>query len=86
MGSSAKICCLLCAIRGKFLLRQAIDELPRIYSEVLILRSLEELSDAETALCVGITTTMVKVRAHRGKAMLRDELDMPSCIQNDRLV
>jgi RNA polymerase sigma-70 factor (ECF subfamily) len=36
----------------EILLRQAIDELPRIYSEVLILRSLEELSVAETALRV----------------------------------
>ncbi len=52
-------------------LRAAVDQLPPIYREVLVLRDLEELNQEETASALGINVSLVKVRLHRARMMLQ---------------
>lgn len=52
-------------------LREAVQHLPPIYREVLVLRDLEELNQEETASALGIPVTLVKVRLHRARMMLQ---------------
>jgi RNA polymerase sigma-70 factor (ECF subfamily) len=54
--------------------REAVQELPEIYREVVVLRDLEELNQEETAAALGIAITLVKVRLHRGRMMLQKKL------------
>lgn len=56
------------------LLRQAIDGLPEIYRNIVILRDIEEMDIRETAAALGISEGAVKVRLHRARAMLQREL------------
>lgn len=56
------------------LLEEAILELPEQYRTVLMLRDIEELTTAETADALGLSEENVKVRLHRGHAMLRSWL------------
>lgn len=53
------------------LLEEAILELPEQYRTVLMLRDVEELSTAETAVALSLTEENVKVRLHRGHGMVR---------------
>ena len=53
----------------------AIDELPDPYRVVFVLRDVEGMSSAETAECLGVTEEVVRVRLHRAKAMLRDNVE-----------
>jgi len=55
-------------------MRKAIDGLPAIYRNVLLLRDIEELDVRETAAALGITEGSVKVRLHRARAMLQRDL------------
>lgn len=55
-------------------LREAVEQLPPIYREVLVLRDLEELNQEETAKALGISITLVKVRLHRARMMLQKML------------
>ena len=57
------------------LVRQAIVELPEQYSEVLVLRDIQELDTNETARELGITPNAVKIRLHRARQALRTKLD-----------
>ena len=52
-------------------LREAVEQLPPLYREVLVLRDLEELNQEETASALGIKVTLVKVRLHRARMMLQ---------------
>ena len=54
--------------------RAAVQDLPQIYREVVVLRDLEELNQEETALALGIPITLVKVRLHRGRIMMQKKL------------
>lgn len=56
------------------LLASAIDRLPEHYRTVFVLREVEGLSTAETAECLALTEDAVKVRLHRAKAKLRDDV------------
>jgi len=56
------------------LLEEAVLELPGQYRSVIMLRDVEELSTAETAAALELTEENVKVRLHRGRAMMRDRL------------
>jgi RNA polymerase sigma-70 factor, ECF subfamily len=56
------------------LLEQAVLELPEQYRAVIMLRDVEELTTAETAAALELTEQNVKVRLHRGRAMMRDRL------------
>jgi RNA polymerase sigma-70 factor (ECF subfamily) len=56
------------------LLRQAIDGLPEIYRNVVLLRDIEEMDVRETAVALGVTEGAVKVRLHRARALLQRTL------------
>jgi RNA polymerase sigma-70 factor, ECF subfamily len=56
------------------LMRRAIDRLPEIYRNVVLLRDIEEMDVRETATALGITEGAVKVRLHRARALLQREL------------
>ena len=53
------------------LLREAVERLPEIYRNVVILRDIEEMDCRETAEVLGITEGAVKVRLHRARALLQ---------------
>jgi RNA polymerase sigma-70 factor (ECF subfamily) len=53
------------------LLEAAVLGLPLQYRAVVILRDVEELSTAETAAALDLSEENVKVRLHRGRAMVR---------------
>ncbi len=55
--------------------RSAIDELPDLYREVLLLRDIEELTTEEAAVALGITVAALKTRLHRARLALRERLD-----------
>ncbi|MCH7600859.1 MAG: sigma-70 family RNA polymerase sigma factor, partial [Myxococcales bacterium] len=55
-------------------LRKAIDGLPDNYRIVLILRDIEELDTAETAEKLGMTPGAVKVRLHRARLALSEQI------------
>jgi RNA polymerase sigma-70 factor (ECF subfamily) len=64
------------------LLEEAVLDLPTPYRTVIMLRDIEELSTAETAAALELTEENVKVRLHRGRALMRDHLFArvgPSC-------
>ena len=56
------------------ILRKAVDGLPPIYRNVVLLRDIEEMDVRETATALGITEGAVKVRLHRARALLQREL------------
>lgn len=56
------------------ILRKAIEGLPEIYRNVVLLRDIEEMDIRETALALGISEASVKVRLHRARAMLQKSL------------
>lgn len=55
-------------------IEQKLDELPEIFRTVFVLRSVEELSVGETALCLGITEGTVRTRHFRAMSMMREAL------------
>ena len=56
------------------LLERSIENLPEDYRAVVMLRDVEQMSTAETAECLSISEDNVRVRLHRGHAMLRKEI------------
>jgi RNA polymerase sigma-70 factor (ECF subfamily) len=56
------------------LLEAAVDTLPEIYRVVFMMREVEQLSTQETADCLELSEEAVKVRLHRARAMLRENL------------
>src|SRR5205085_575394 len=52
-------------------LESAIDHLPEKYRSVFVMRSLEDMSTAETAKCLDLTEDTVRVRLSRARRMLR---------------
>ena len=57
------------------LLEKVVDALPQMYRTVLMLREVEGLSTAETAVALDVTDDVVKTRLHRAKALARDALE-----------
>jgi RNA polymerase sigma-70 factor (ECF subfamily) len=57
------------------LVRAAIERLPDTYRNILILRDIEELDTAEVAEKLGVTANAVKIRLHRARQALREQLD-----------
>lgn len=55
-------------------LREAIEGLPAIYRNVVLLRDIEEMDVKETAAALGITEGAVKVRLHRARTLLQRDL------------
>ena len=56
------------------LLEQTVQALPEKYRLVYVLREMNEISTAETAAALGLTSDTVKVRLHRAKSILRDAI------------
>jgi RNA polymerase sigma-70 factor (ECF subfamily) len=57
------------------LLQQALDALSPQYREVLVLKHIEQLDYQEIAAITGTSVPALKVRAHRGREMLRKLLE-----------
>ena len=55
-------------------LEEALRTLPDLYRPVVLLRDVEGLTTAEAADCLGLSEPLVKVRLHRGRALLRRDL------------
>ena len=53
------------------ILRRAIEGLPEIYRNVVLLRDIEEMDIRETSAALGISEASVKVRLHRARALLQ---------------
>lgn len=58
----------------KAVLESGIATLPRIQRAVYLLRDVQQLSVAETARCLGLTPSNVKVSLHRARAALKKHL------------
>jgi len=56
-------------------IRDFIERLPENYRAVLVLSEVEELSNKEISDILGITLDTVKIRLHRAKRKLREELE-----------
>jgi RNA polymerase sigma-70 factor, ECF subfamily len=56
------------------ILRKAIEGLPEIYRNVVLLRDIEEMDIRQTAVALGISEAAVKVRLHRARALLQRDL------------
>lgn len=55
-------------------IRAAVEELPLIYREVFVLRTMNELDTEETARQLCVSEQVVKVRLHRARMMLQKRL------------
>lgn len=55
-------------------IERAVEDLPRIYREVFVLRDQEQLSIGEIAQALGVSTGLAKVRLHRARMMLQKRL------------
>jgi len=55
-------------------LARAIQSLPDIYRDVIVLRDFSELSVAEISAHLGLLPATVKTRIHRGRQMIREHL------------
>ncbi len=56
------------------ILRKAIEGLPEIYRNIVMLRDIEEMDIRQTATVLGISEASVKVRLHRARALLQRRL------------
>ena len=56
------------------LLKKAVDRLPEKYKVVYVLHQLEGLTNQEISDCLQLSDSNVKVRLHRAKKQLKDEL------------
>lgn len=56
-------------------LREGIRMLPDDMKAAVVLRDMEELSNAEAAEAIGISVSALKSRLHRGRVLLRKHLD-----------
>jgi RNA polymerase sigma-70 factor (ECF subfamily) len=55
--------------------RAAIESLPEAYRVALMLRDIEELSNEELAVALGVTVNAAKIRVHRARQALRTLLE-----------
>lgn len=56
------------------LVEEAVDRLPEKYRVVFMLHQVEGLSNPEIAACLKLSDSNVKVRLHRAKTLLKDEI------------
>ncbi|MBI5816191.1 MAG: sigma-70 family RNA polymerase sigma factor [Nitrospinae bacterium] len=55
-------------------IRSFIEKLPEQYRDVIVLSELEEKKNSEISEILGVTVGTVKIRLHRARAMLKEEL------------
>ncbi len=58
----------------RVLIQRAVEQLPKIYRQVFLLRDVEELTISETAEALNISIPSLKVRLHRARMMLQKQL------------
>ncbi len=61
--------------QSRDMLQRALHSLPAEYREVLILKHVEDLDYKEISAITGISIAALKVRAHRGREMLKKILE-----------
>ncbi len=61
-------------IETRALVEQAVDRLPEKYRVVFVLQQIEGLTNPEIAECLKLSVSNVKVRLHRAKKLLKEEL------------
>jgi RNA polymerase sigma-70 factor, ECF subfamily len=66
-------------------LTDAVDRLPESLRAVFVLRGVEQLSVEETAECLDLSAEAVRVRFHRARNALRDEIDRSVTEESRRL-
>lgn len=59
----------------KNILEKTVNRLPAKYRSVYMMREVEQMSTEETAGCLNISQANVKVRLHRAKNMVREDLE-----------
>lgn len=59
---------------AKEILERSIDNLDEKYRSIYIMREVEEMPIAEIAECMELSVSNVKVRLHRAKAMIKENL------------
>lgn len=64
-------------------IREIIDALPDTYRAVIILSELEGLKDGEISQIIGLGLQATKIRLHRARARLRDELSKACVFYRD---
>jgi RNA polymerase sigma-70 factor (ECF subfamily) len=64
----------ICRAELSHMLEEAVLGLPEQYRTVLMMRDVEEMSISETAAALNLSEENVKVRLHRGRAMVRGDL------------
>lgn len=52
------------------LIEEAVDQLPDSFREVFVMREIEQMSQAETAECLGLKEETVKTRLHRARGQM----------------
>jgi RNA polymerase sigma-70 factor, ECF subfamily len=65
-------------VERRSMLVGAIDALPEVVRTIVVLRLVEGLSTRETAECLKLTESNVKVSLHRGRQLLADKMQDPS--------
>jgi RNA polymerase sigma-70 factor (ECF subfamily) len=56
-------------------IQKALNSLPDEYRELIVLKHIEELDYREISDILGVSVNALKVRAHRGREMLRKLLE-----------
>lgn len=59
----------------RHLIERAVDELPKPFRVVFVMRAIEEMSVEETAAYLNLRPETVKTRLHRARRLLRQALD-----------
>lgn len=57
------------------LLEKVVGKLPSKYRSVYLMREIEQMDTKETADCLKLTESNVKVRLHRAKKMIQEEIE-----------
>jgi RNA polymerase sigma-70 factor (ECF subfamily) len=66
-------------------IRGRVDTLPESYRRVLVLSELVGMTNAEIAATLGVSEGAVKIRLHRARALLREDLGTHCTLYHDEL-
>lgn len=66
-------------------IRGRVDTLPESYRRVLLLSELVGMTNAEIASAIGVSEGAVKIRLHRARALLREDLGTHCTLYHDEL-
>lgn len=66
-------------------IRGRVDTLPESYRRVLVLSEFAGMTNAETASALGVSEGAVKIRLHRARALLREDLGTHCTLYHDEL-